>query len=283
MRKAWFWIKDIALKYRPRRRVVQFVEDWDPVECELRQFRILTSCEDANSGEEYFRETPIGLAKYVRPDRRRRFKYDMREVDPLEAYQMISDSEEGGEEENAEQDTPMEVDEQSVQEAAHAVPAHAPQSVQEAAHGEPAQADRGDGEHDSNVTGEPIELPGSPSHTSEDPGPLPTIGTDWEDAEVILRHFPAHQADRADRVREVGLFEDHLFKEYCKVHLMTLFPRHPDMSLDYAGWWTRSERHGYSVFKDIVLRGEHMGNFGSFCEHWFIHQNHQESSYGGYS
>ena len=62
---------------------------------------------------EYFRETPIGSAKYVRP-RRRRFKYDMREVDPLEAYQMVSDSEEGDEEEPAERDTSMEVDEQAV-------------------------------------------------------------------------------------------------------------------------------------------------------------------------
>lgn len=41
--------------------------------------------EDAWSGEEYFCETPNGFAKFVRPSRKRRFRYDMREVDPLEA------------------------------------------------------------------------------------------------------------------------------------------------------------------------------------------------------
>eukprot|EP00435_Cladocopium_sp_Y103_P000040 s2725_g1.t1 len=242
------------------RRVVEYVDDWDPVRCELRHFRILSSAEDAWSGEEYFRETPKGLAKYVRPDRKRRFKYDMREVDPLEAYQMTSD--ESAEEEAPEHDTPMEVDEVANPE-------------------EPPQNDHGDGEHDSNVTAEPVELPGSPSHSSQgDPGPLPIVGTDWEDIETILRHFPARQAERADRVREVALFEQHMFKEYCKVHLMTLFPQQPDMMWDYAGWWTRSERHGYSVFQDIVIRGQYLENFGSFCEQWFIHQDYEYSTHG---
>ena len=100
------------------------------------------------------------------------------------------------------------------------------------------------------------------------------IGTDWENIETILRHYPARQAERANRIWEVGLFENHMFKEYCKVHLMTLFPQQPDMMWDYSGWWTRSERHGYSVFKDIVVKGEHLNNFGSFCEQWFIQSDY---------
>eukprot|EP00435_Cladocopium_sp_Y103_P006539 s1805_g2.t1 len=157
LKRKWFWIKDKVLVHWPRRRKVEYVDDWDPIRCELRQFRVLSSPEDAWSGEEYFRETSRGLAKYVRPDRKRRFKYDMREVDPLEAYQMTSD--ESAEEEVPEHDTPMEVEEVEGPE-------------------EPQQADRGDGEHDSNVTGEPVELPGSPSHSSQDdPGPLPVIFT----------------------------------------------------------------------------------------------------------
>eukprot|EP00435_Cladocopium_sp_Y103_P044781 s2986_g12.t1 len=177
----WFWVKDKVLQHWPRRRKIQYVDAWDPINCELRQFRVLSSPEDAWSGEEYFREIPQGLAKYVRPDRKRRFKYDMREVDPLEAYQMTSD-------ESAE--------EEREHDAATAAP------IAE----EPRQDERGDGEHDSNVTGEPIELPGSPSHSSQDdPAPLPIVGTDWEDLHTILCHFAARQAERADRVREVGL------------------------------------------------------------------------------
>ena len=71
-----------------------------------------------------------------------------------------------------------------------------------------------------------------------------------------------------------------MYKEYCKTNLMTLYPQQPDMMWDYAGWWNSSERHGYSVFKDIVVQGSHMNNFGSFCEQWFIHQNMEESTSG---
>lgn len=98
-----------------------------------------------------------------------------------------------------------------------------------------------------------------------------------EDIGTILRHLPARQAERAERVREVALFEEHMFREYCKVHLVTLFPQQPDMMWDYAAWWTRPERHGYSVFKDIVI----MDNFGSFCEQWFVHMDY-ESTRGGH-
>ena len=101
-------------------------------------FALMSSAEDAESGEEFFKETINGLAKYVRPDRKRRIKYDMREVDPLEAYQMTS--EESAEEEKREHDTPVEMDDQ-------------PSAVSQQA--QPVQ-DRGDGEHDSNVTAEPM-------------------------------------------------------------------------------------------------------------------------------
>lgn len=124
------------MKNWPRRRMVQFVDDWDPIQCELRQFRILSSPDDAWSGEEYFCETPNGLAKFVRPGRKRRFKYDMREVDPLEAYQMTSD--ESAEEEEREHDTPMEVDDPNP-------------PMAETTADEPGQAERGqggDGDHD---------------------------------------------------------------------------------------------------------------------------------------
>ena len=132
---------------------------------------------------------------------------------------MVSDSEEDAEEEAQEQDTPMEVDEPT---AATDPPVVAPTAER--------QSERGDGDHDSNVTREPIELPGSPSHSSQgDPGPLPTVETDWNDLDVILGHFPPRQAERAERVREVALFEEHTFKQYCKVHLMTLFPQQPHM------------------------------------------------------
>jgi hypothetical protein len=116
------------------------------------------------------------------------------------------------------------------------------------------------------------------SHSSQDdPGPIPIIGTHCEDIGTILRHLPARQAERAERVREVALFEEHMFREYCKVHLVTLFPQQPDMMWDYAAWWTRPERHGYSVFKDIVI----MDNFVSFCEQWFVHMDY-ESTRGGH-
>ena len=97
------------------------------------------------------------------------------------------------------------------------------------------------------------------------------MASDWEDINVVLRHFPQHQRERTDSVREVALFEDHMFKQYCKVHLMTLYPQQPDMMWDYAaGWWSRSERHGYSIFKDVVVKGHHLGIIGLFCEQWFI-------------
>ncbi|CAL1127448.1 unnamed protein product [Cladocopium goreaui] len=39
------------------------MDDWDPLSQELRQFRVHERPQDADSGEEYFRETPTGLAR----------------------------------------------------------------------------------------------------------------------------------------------------------------------------------------------------------------------------
>ena len=49
---------------------ITYVDDWDPELQEIRQFRVLKSVDDAESGEEYFRETPGGLARFVKLDRR---------------------------------------------------------------------------------------------------------------------------------------------------------------------------------------------------------------------
>ena len=93
-------------------RQLCYVDGWDPELNEIRQFRVLEDAEDAWSGEEYFRHTDNGgLARYVRPDRRRR--YNVRELNALEAYQFMDDDddeEEVGEEENNVRDAPMEVD-----------------------------------------------------------------------------------------------------------------------------------------------------------------------------
>ena len=68
-----------------RRRELALVDDWDPMNHELKQLRVLADARDADSGEEFFRETETGLAKYVRPrfEARRRLKVE--ELDPLEA------------------------------------------------------------------------------------------------------------------------------------------------------------------------------------------------------
>lgn len=41
------------------KREIGFVGDWDPERQELGQFRMLRSVDDAESGEEYFREVEV--------------------------------------------------------------------------------------------------------------------------------------------------------------------------------------------------------------------------------
>jgi hypothetical protein len=74
-----------------RRRLV--VDDWDPINQELRQYRIHEQPQDADSGEEYFRETENGLARYVRPHYPARLRLGAEELDPLEAMQLEEPSE----------------------------------------------------------------------------------------------------------------------------------------------------------------------------------------------
>ena len=54
---------------------ITYVDDGDPEQHEIRQFRVLKSVDDAESGEEYFRETPGGLTRFVKLDRRRRERH----------------------------------------------------------------------------------------------------------------------------------------------------------------------------------------------------------------
>ena len=66
---------------------------------------------------------------------------------------------------------------------------------------------------------------------------------------------------------------EYVLIEYCKVHLMTLYPGQPDMIWDCAGWWGPEDIHGFSVFKEWIMEGKYMENFGPFCEQWLIHQS----------
>ena len=60
-------------------------------------------------GEEYFRETPNGLARYVRPHRQARPRLGVEELDPLKAMQM-GEPNESGESENEETDAEVQAD-----------------------------------------------------------------------------------------------------------------------------------------------------------------------------
>jgi hypothetical protein len=54
---------------------------------------------------------------------------------------------------------------------------------------------------------------------------------------------------------------------------MVLYPNQPDMIWDYPLWWDHRQQHEYRVFQDIVIEG-YLDCFGSFCEQWFIQQDH---------
>ena len=62
------------------KREITCVDDWHPVSPELRQYRVLQHSDDVMSGEEYFRECPGGLARFVKLDRRRRKKYGFEQI-----------------------------------------------------------------------------------------------------------------------------------------------------------------------------------------------------------
>lgn len=83
------------------------MDDWDLETYSVRQYRVLTKTEDADSGEEYFRETPFGLSRHVRPPRMVKRKRGVEKLETLE-MSMVGLSDEG-EEEPREHD-PMEMD-----------------------------------------------------------------------------------------------------------------------------------------------------------------------------
>ena len=258
-------------------RTIEYVDDWDPERHEFRQFRVLRSVDDAESGEEYFREVDGGMARFVKLDRRRRRRHGFAEIDMLNAYD-LSDGE-GAEEE------PMEVDEEMVPAVAanSAMMAHGqgPQVTgtttlrsslpgTSSMFGDGANAADGStgiaggsannelrGARSDSATREYLSLPGSPH--SDEPPTLPLQDVNWDDLDEIMRHLPVTERNRALQMQEVALFDVVVFKEYLKTHLSSLYPNQPDMCWDYPAWWTRNERHGFSVF-------------GTFVEQWFLQQ-----------
>jgi hypothetical protein len=100
-----------------------------------------------------------------------------------------------------------------------------------------------------------------------EPPLLPLQDVDWNNVDEILKHLPVTEGQRALQMQEVALFDAVVFKEYLKIHLSSLYPGQPDMCWDYPAWWTRSGRHGFTVFSGILIRGMYLGNWGTFVEH----------------
>eukprot|EP00435_Cladocopium_sp_Y103_P054615 s3212_g17.t2 len=189
--KVPHWAADAISK---EKKEITFVDDWDPMNHELRQYRVLPSVDDAESGEEYFRECPGGLARFVKLDRKRRRRYGFKETDPVSVYDLYSGEE--AEEEPMEVDELMEAD-SSARIARGQV--YGPGSV-DAPAGAPDHG--GGGAHsDSNTLEYLSSLPGSPP-TDVEPPPLPIIGIDWDDIDEIYRHLPVNQCERAKRVQQ---------------------------------------------------------------------------------
>lgn len=90
------------------------------------------------------------------------------------------------------------------------------------------------------------------------------------------------QRERARRVQQVGMFPSTVFQGHMKIHLMTLYPGQPDMMWDYPAFWTQNERHGFTVFCDIIIRGMYLNNWGTFVEQWFIYEDLRENQPGPY-
>ena len=114
------------------------------------------------------------------------------------------------------------------------------------------------GARSDSATREYLSLPGSP-HSDHEPPTLPLQDVNWDDLDEIMRHLPVTERNRALQMQEVALFDVVVFKEYLKTHLSSLYPNQPDMCWDYPAWWTRNERHGFSVF-------------GTFVEQWFLQE-----------
>lgn len=93
------WAIREVRRYRQPRHPITMLNGWDPVAQTLRQYSVLQDAQDADSGEEYFRETEVGLARYVRPQAYIRRRLNVEEMDCLE-FSMLEEFPEGeGEEE----------------------------------------------------------------------------------------------------------------------------------------------------------------------------------------
>ena len=244
--------------------------DWDPVSQEMRQYRVLRHADDAMSGEEYFRECPGGLCRFVKLNKKRRKKYGYDETDPMNAYNLSSG--EKAEEEETEVDEVL-----PPVAAASAMMGHAELYGASSVHandGPGAAAGAASARSGSNTREYLDSLPGSP-HSENDATDLPTIGVDWNDFDVIFQHLPVSHRERAKRVQEVGLFNHQILKEYLQTHLMSIFPGRPDMMWDYGAWRTQGERRNFDVFLDIVVHGMYQQNWGPFVEQWFVHEEYE--------
>eukprot|EP00435_Cladocopium_sp_Y103_P026850 s3061_g6.t1 len=164
-----------------RRREIALVDDWDPMNQEFKQFRVLADARDADSGEEFFRETETGLAKYVRPHRQARERLKVEELDPLDASMLLDPdffpeyAQEDAEEEGGTID--HEVVDAQIQTDVSSFPDH-----------------RGP---EPGIPHETMELPGSPAEPPDQLPDLPMLGLDWNDFDVAENHFPLRQRERA--------------------------------------------------------------------------------------
>ena len=81
------WSMRILRRLR-RRRELSLVDDLGPGEPRAEAISCFGGCARCNSGEEFFRETETGLAKYVRPHHEAR-RLKVEELDPLDASMLL--------------------------------------------------------------------------------------------------------------------------------------------------------------------------------------------------
>ena len=91
-------------------RELCYVDNWGPQHYEFRKFKNLEDPDDAWSREGCFRETSNGcFARYGRPDKRKTLRVWILFMHTI-SWTVSETEEEGGEEEQREQDTPMDVE-----------------------------------------------------------------------------------------------------------------------------------------------------------------------------
>ena len=243
-------------RFRRLRHPVTLVDDWDPIAQQICQYRVLRGPEEADSGEEYFKETEIGLARYVKPVRWVHRRLNVEEMDPLE-FSMLDFTEGAEEEEPFVHDAEVQAGTGELVPATSSLPSS---SFALRPNPEPE------------VPTEPVILPGSPSGEPDDDElpEVPRVGLDWHDLDVLMEHLPRGQRRRAERIREVSLFADQSLTEYLIMHMSILYPGQPDLNHDFPLYWNRDQQHEYRVFQEIVVDGKYQDGWGSFVEQWFI-------------